>query len=250
MKIIITTILTSLTLLCFGQEPHPGTYFTTKKDIGFESDIFQFQEDGTFSYIFFTCTGTGFGKGIYEVVSGDSLQLQFTDCLKCEENIQIESEEKLAEDSLEINLTIREWTDDSELAGVNVYFPSERKGTVSNENGQATFKTNITSENRTLRIQFIGYDPIDLEVPANTSRLTGNVYLTWHWIYDSSDIKTYKILKWTRSKLKLKRYPDWSITYDKVNDQKTDELIKSRMGETRYELYINKIKTPANDTYE
>ncbi len=233
--------------MCSGQEPHPGTYFTTKKDTGFESDIFQFQENGTFSYIFFTCTGAGLGKGKYEVVSGDSLQLQFTDCLKCEENIQIEIEEKPA-DSLEISLAIREWADDVELAGVNVYFPSERKGTVSNENGQATFTTNITDENRILRIQFIGYDPIDLDIPANTSRVSGKVYLTWHWIYDSSDFKTYKILKWTRSKLKLKRYPELSITYDRVNDQKADKLIKDRMGETVYELYINMIKMQLTNT--
>jgi len=219
MKIILTIILTSFTLLCFGQESHPGTYFTSKKDIGFESDIFQFQEDGTFSYIFFTCTGTGLGKGVYEIVSGDSLRLQFTDCLKCEENIQVKTEKKQA-DSLEINLNVREWADDAELAGVTVYFPTERKGTVSNENGQAIFKTSIADEDRTLRIQFVGYDPIDLIVPANTSSLTGKVYLTWHWIYDNSDIRTYKILKWTRSKLKLNRYPELSITYDKVNDQK------------------------------
>lgn len=249
MKITLTIILTSLSLLCFGQESHPGTYFTTKKDIGFESDIFQFQEDGTFSYVLFTCTGTALGKGTYEVVSGDSLRLQFSDCLQCEENIQVETEDKPA-DNLEINLTIKEWAYDSELPGVNICFSEDRKGTVSNINGQATFKTSIVDENRTLRIQLIGYKPIDLIVPANTSRLTGKVYLTSHWIYDSADIKTYKILKWTRSRLKLRRYAELSITSDKVSDQKVNELIKNRMGDAGYELYLNKIKSPANKNYE
>lgn len=249
MKILLTIILTSLTLVGFGQEPHFGTYFTSKKDIGFESDIFQFHEDSTFSYIFFTCTGTGLGKGKYKIVSSDSLQLQFTDCLQCEENIQIDIEQ-IPADSLEVNLTVKEWANNTELAGVSVFFPSEQVGTLSNEIGQADFKTSIEDQNRTLRIQFVGYDPIDLDVPANTSRITGKVYLTWHWIYDSSDIKTYKILKWTRSKLKLKRYPELSINYDKVKDQKANELIEDRMGGTGYELYLNKIKTPAKKRYE
>ncbi|MFQ3212674.1 MAG: hypothetical protein ACI9C9_000198 [Marivirga sp.] len=177
------------------------------------------------------------------------MRVQFTDCLQCEQNIQVETE-AITADSLEINLTIKDWADDSELAGVSVYFPFEKIGAVSSENGQAAFKANITDVNRTLRVQFIGYDPIDLDIPANTSRVTGKVYLTWHWIYDSSDSKTYKILKWTRSKLKLKRYPELSITYDTVNDQKTARLIKDRTGESGYELYINKIKTPANKSYE
>ncbi|MFT6965919.1 MAG: hypothetical protein ACJAT1_001127, partial [Marivirga sp.] len=37
---------------------------------------------------------------------------------------------------------------------------------------------------------------------------------------------------------------------DTVNDQKTARLIKDRTGESGYELYINKIKTPANKSYE
>ena len=247
--ILMATIFTVLSLCTFGQEIHSGTYFTTKKDIGFESDIFQFQEDGTFSHVLFTCTGTGLGKGRYDIISGDSLRLQFSDCIKCESVKQVDMFTELS-DSLETSLTVREWADGSELSGVNVSFPEEGIGIITDERGQANFKTSISRKNRTLQIQYVGYDPIDLEVPANTSQLTGKIYLTWHWIYDSSDTKTYKILKWTRSKLKLERYPDLAVTYDKVSHRKTDKLIEDRMGKNGYKLYLDKIKMLTNESYK
>ena len=66
-------ILTLASISVYGQS-HSGTYFTSKKNLGFESDIFQFDSDGTFKYAFFTCTGEGLGKGEYKIIKGDSLQ--------------------------------------------------------------------------------------------------------------------------------------------------------------------------------
>jgi hypothetical protein len=194
MRILLTVILTLLIVQVFAQKTFTGTYFTTKKDIGFESDIFQFKEDGTFNYIFFTCTGTGLGKGNYKIIDGDSLYLQFTDCEKCEDAKQIEAITQPS-DSLEVDLRIKAWEDGSEIVGANVYFPSERIGTVSNEIGQARFKTSRFDESKILRIQCIGYDPVDIEIPADYSVLKGTIYLTWHWVFDSSDTKTFKIVK-------------------------------------------------------
>ena len=245
MRILLIAILTLSIVQAFAQKTFTGTYFTTKKDIGFESDLFQFKDDGTFNYVFFTCTGIGLGKGNYKVIDGDSLQLQFTDCEKCEDVKQIEVVTQPS-DSLEVDLRIKAWEDGSEIVGANVYFPLKRIGTVSNESGQAKLKTSKFDESQTLRIQFIGYDPVDMEIPVGYSVLKGTIYLTWHWVYDSSETKTFRIVKWTKSKLKLIRYPDLIITYDRVNPSKTDKLIEERMGKSGFELYKEKIKTPAN----
>jgi CarboxypepD_reg-like domain len=243
----LITILTLITVSTYGQKTYTGTYFTTKKDIGFESDIFQFEKDGSFRYIFFTCTGTGLGKGKYEITKGDSLRLQFTDCIACEEFKEIETFSD-SSDNLEIDLQIVAWEDNSGIAGANVYFPKAQTGTVADQNGNARFIMPRLSETQMLRIQFVGYDPLDIEIPKQTSRVNGVIRLSYNWVYDRTEIKTFKILHWTKLKLKLQRYPEVIISYDKVNPTKTDKLIEDRLGELGYHLYKDKICAPNNKT--
>ncbi len=231
MRILLIAILAFPIFQAFAQKTFTGTYFTTEKDIGFESEIFQFEENGNFNYVFFTCTGTGLGKGSYKVIDGDSLQLQFIDCKKCEDVNQIEAITQ-SSDSLEVSLSIKAWEDSSEIVGANVYFPAKNMGTVTNESGQANFKTSKLDEPQTLRIQFIGYDPVNIEIPVDYSVLKGTIYLTWNWVYNSSETKTFKIIKWTKSRLKLVRYPDLTISYGRVAPKKADNLIEERIGVT------------------
>lgn len=222
---------------------HSGAYFTSKKDRGFESEIFEFNFDGSFSYVFFTCTGIGVGKGYYDIIKGDSLQLKFTNCEKCQDYLQVETI-KNAGDSLAIDLKIRSWTDDFDIPGANVYLIKQRNGTTSNLNGRARISALKPKSDQKLQISYVGYDPVELEVPANTTQIKGTVYLSDHWVYDNSDVKTFKVLKWTQSKLVLKRYPKLTIRYNKIKPNKTDPLIIHRMGEAGYKMYVEKIRKP------
>ena len=244
MKILIIAISVLSTIQSFGQEFFPGTYFTTEKDIGFESDIFQFEENGTFKYVFFTCTGSGLGRGKFEIIDGDSLRLLFTDCGNCEPIQKLETQSELS-DSIEIDLKIKAWEDGSDILGASVFFPNARIGVVSNKMGQVKLTTAKFSEPQTLRIHFIGYDPVDIEIPTEYSKIRGTIYLTYNWVYGSSDVKTYKINKWTKSRLKLRRYPELSITYKRINPNKADDLIEDRMGTLGYKLY-KRLSTPTS----
>jgi hypothetical protein len=233
-------ILTLLSANAFGQKTFTGTYFTSKKDIGFESDIFQFKKNGTFRYVFFTCTGTGLGKGKYEITKDDSLKLQFIDCEACSQTKEIEIKEDSSE-NIEIDLKIKIWEDDSEMVGVNVYFPSIVVGTTSDETGNAKLLLPRFTETKILRIDFIGYNSVDIEVHKEYSKIKGVIRLSSHWIYNHEDTKTFKIISWTNSKLKLRRYPKLNITYDSVNESKADRLIEDRIGERGYKLYKEKL---------
>ncbi|MBB6464153.1 hypothetical protein [Flammeovirga kamogawensis] len=241
MKIILTIILSTFFFSSFGQKIRPGIYLTSKKDIGFESEIFEFYNDGTFNYFLFTCTGTGLGKGISKVLSNNSLQLSFTDCLNCSNQVQIESNETAA-DSLKINIILLDWSDKVKLSGVIVSIPTSKNGTVSDYNGQAIFNMNISNEDQNLLIQNIGYETINLKIPPNTTQLTGEIYLTTHWIYNKTEEKVFKIFKWNNSKLILKRYQDLEITYSKISNKKMEKIIIERMGEAGYNLYLTKFK--------
>ena len=245
MKIALIFTFACQILFCFGQGSFSGTYVTSQEDIGFESEVFQFQEDGTFSYILFTCTGTWFGKGFYEVSSRDSLKLNFKDCLNCEKRIQIETEQTQT-DSLHISLTV--CVDDGvscdTIPGVAVFLPSEKIGTITMKNGHASFKTDVQDKDRTLGIQFTGYITMEINIPAHTSKLTGNVILKNSGIYDSSDIQSNKILEWTSSILRLQQDYGYSIAYVKMQEKDVDKLLIDALDDREYQVYINKIKTP------
>lgn len=236
MKSILIIIFSLLSTLAIGQKVHTGTFFTSKKDIGFESDIFQFKSDGSFNYIFFTCTGVGLGHGHYEIITGDSLQLNFHDCQDCEETIQVDYSTEPS-DSLSINLVVKDYDDQDVLPGANIFFPETKKGVSANINGSASFTVVKPDSLSILKIQFIGLDPLEIKIPKNTTRLTGSVYLPSHWIYNSTDSMTFKILKWTSTTLKLRRYPTISKTYKYISPDKTHHLIRDRMGENGYLLY-------------
>jgi hypothetical protein len=239
---LLIAIMTLTSMTAFGQKSFTGTYFTVKKDIGFESDIFQFESDGSFRYVFFTCTGTGLGKGKYEIIEGDSLRLKFIDCIDCDNPMELSTSSDSSR-NIEIDIEIRSWEDDNTIGGVNAFFTYTTIGTTSDINGKIRLSVPKFSEDKTLRLQFIGYDPVDIEIKKEYSIVKGIVRLTFHWVYNQDEVKTYKILSWTNSKLKLRRYPYLTITYDKVATTKTDKLIEDRMGEVGFKLYKEKICT-------
>ena len=228
-KLLIILIFISLS--SYGQNFHGGTYTTSKKDIGFESDVFQIREDGTFGYVFRTCTGIGLGRGKYEIVEGDSLQLNFQDCAECDVFKEIETF-KYPSDSIEIDLQIRDWDDGSYIPGVNAIFLRTETGAISDKKGNVKLKIPKFKETKVLLINSIGYNSVKIEVQPELSKVKGVIRFPFYWMYDNTDTKTFKIIKWTKSKLKLERYPDRVITYNLVGHKKIDKMIiEYKIGE-------------------
>jgi hypothetical protein len=242
----LITILTLITVGSYGQKVHTGTYYTSRKDIGFTSDIFHFEKDGTFRCVSFGCTGSGLGKGKYEVIQGDSLRLQFTDCEECDEFIKIESSTDSSE-NLDIDLQVLYFEDNSALPGVNVYFPETKKGVVTDQNGKARFSTSKLYKTEVLRIQFVGYAPVDIEIPKQTTKVKGVIRMTDNWVYDGKQIMTFKIISWTHSRLRLQRHPRMAISYDRISSEKSNKLVEERLGEMGYRLFRDKICMPSKD---
>ena len=85
---------------------------------------------------------------------------------------------------------------------------------------------------------------MEINIPAHTSKLTGNVILKNSGIYDSSDIQSNKILEWTSSILRLQQDYGYSIAYVKMQEKDVDKLLIDALDDREYQMYINKIKTP------
>ena len=62
MKLLLSLIFLSSSFSSFAQQIIPGNYLTHQKDMGFETEMFQLYEDGTFIYTMFHCMGIDFGK--------------------------------------------------------------------------------------------------------------------------------------------------------------------------------------------
>jgi hypothetical protein len=139
--------------------------------------------------------------------------------------------------------------DNSELSGVNVFFPETRRGGVTDQNGNARFSTPKLYKTEVLRVQFVGFAPVDIEIPKETTKVKGVIRMTDNWIYDGTQIMTFKIISWTNSKLRLQRHPEMAISYDKVSLGKANKLVEERLGEIGYRLYQDKICMPANNTH-
>jgi hypothetical protein len=203
----------------FAQKVNSGTFFTSKKDIGFESEVFQFFDDLTFNYIFFTCTGTGFGKGSYQIDESDSLILQFKNCDTCTEFVDVTKKESQG-DSVKIQLTILDYYGNEPLSGVNCYIKESKIGWVTGYDGRIEGKFPKVDSSQTLRIQFIGYEPVEIPVTPLVGEISGEVRLTDIWIYSEVDTIKYEIKKLKKNKLRLKRYSDFSISYDRIPQRK------------------------------
>jgi|GEM_PF-6884274 len=239
MRYILLFILVIISRAVLSQKTFSGTYFTTKKDISFESDIFHFKKDGSFSYVFFTCTGTGLGKGKYQATDG-YLHLKFENCEKCNEFNQIEyfNEES---DSLEIDIKIISWEDKTPIIGASALIPNERIGATANLDGEVKFKTIKSNKTRTFKIEFVGFYPFKLEIPPTNSSIKGTIHLSNIWIYDSSEVNKFKLEKWKNSNLVLERYPDINISYDKIKFSKAKKIIKNSIGENGYNFFKEKV---------
>jgi hypothetical protein len=183
-----------------AQKSFTGLYSTSKK--GFESEIFDFKENGNFKYAISTCTGNGIGTGKFQVIE-DSLILNFGLCDECPKSKDIQTF-TYPSDSLEIELVIFE-ADSSRLRHVQVYFPKTREGKVSDKNGIVKFKVAKKGETTKLIARSIGYQDFEIAIPNEVSKVTGTINMASQWLYESPAIKKYKVQKWTKSKLILKR---------------------------------------------
>jgi len=240
-KILFFLFILSIQNISFGQKTISGNFHNSKKDIGFESDIFQLKKDGTFRYVFFTCTGTGFGKGNYEITKNDSLKLYFKDCEDFENNGLLKISTK-NNDSLQINLKIVSTEDGDILPGANCVFLNTKKGFSSDIDGNASITIPKLKEDIILEISFLGLENKKILISKETSEITGTVKLSSNvWTFSREESKSFKILNISSSKIRLQRYPNRSISYDRISSKKADKMVQERVSAFFYNYYTDKI---------
>lgn len=246
---ILTIILTIISLDCYGQKYLSGTYITSDKDVGFESDIFQFDKGGTFRYVLLHCTGTDLGRGEY-TMTNNYLKLNFQNCDNCDKLKEIKTTTDFGKDSVEIDLVIKTFGGNEITSGVIGHITGTTWGSISDANGNLKIKIPKSENDRILRLQLIGFDYLDIDIEKTSSRIEGIVRLTNYWTYSSKDVKEFKIISLSESRMKLKRYPKSAMTYIKVDSLQTDKLIEDKMGEEGFKIFKERICTPANKVFK
>ena len=200
MKHLLIIIFTLFSLQSFGQQAFFGTYFSHPKDIGFLSEIFQFEEDGTFQYFLLGCEGIDFGQGEYEITEDDSLKLWFVDSEI--ENIRKQIEfHTNSEGNLEIDLQIKRLEDGNNIEGATVAIRSTMTGVVSDYFGKAQLTTTKFQTPQRLRIEYLGFNSVEIEIPPSCTQVSGTIRLSDNWFYNSSDNMAYKIISWKKAGL-------------------------------------------------
>jgi hypothetical protein len=212
-----------------------GIYFNVKKDIGFESEVFEFKNNKEFNYVFFTCTGTGIGTGTYSMVN-DSIHLDFKDIPKLENQTELKFV-KSDLDSISINIKIVDYENGDELPAANCYFPKDKIGWTSDFNGKVNGTIIKTDSTRTLRIEFVGFEPVEIQISPSVSEVNGIIRLGNLWLYRQTDELRFKIIAKKNGRFTLARYEGKNITYKKINKDKVSEMVKNRTGKS-YEHFI------------
>ncbi len=238
MKQILFLIFCIFSLFGFGQKINNGIYFNVKKNIGFESEVFEFKNNKEFNYVFFTCTGTEFGTGTYKMVN-DSIYLDFKDIPKLENQTELKFV-KSDLDSISINIRIVDYENEDELPAANCYFPKDKIGWISDSNGKVNGTTIKTDSKRTLLIKFIGFEPVEIPISPSVSEVNGIIRLGNLWLYRQTDELKFKIITIKNSRFTLARYKEKNITYKRTNKDKVSEMIKNRTGKSYEHFFENK----------
>lgn len=233
---IITAIVSSTAC---AQDFYEGTYFTNKKQIGFESEIFQFKKDGSFGYILKTDTGIKFGKGNFERKKS-LLTLYFEGCEECAEKQELTILKDSA-DTLQINIRVEAFETGKTLPGTNTGFLYSDVWTEADKQGIIRLKVPKFSERKVLKLTYIGFDDVSILVESEFSTIDGVVRLTDNSIYPKGEALSFKVSQWKKSRLKMKRSSKNRILYDKVNKAEANSLIMHRIGENNFNFYKKKI---------
>ncbi|MDH4093062.1 MAG: hypothetical protein OEV24_21565 [Cyclobacteriaceae bacterium] len=224
MRPLIIILLIGQSSGLFGQSIPTGDFFVSQSNDLFESELFHFDSDKTFSCFVFGCTYTLLGQGIYEV-NNDTLTLNFERHPLQVQTESIEFTEGNSDKTI-INIFAKTARSESEFGGVNCLMKGLQVGTVADSIGRAQLVFNKLTRTDTLEISFIGYTPFRIPVKATYDIMNVSVTLDRLSFYSKGDKEKFKI-NWTRqSSFGLQRLDDLELTYQKATIKKKKELTK------------------------
>lgn len=235
-KHILLVLFTSASALLYGQEIREGIYYTSDKDIGLESEVFEFKDNNEFNYFLFGCTESKFGTGNYTIAQ-DSLYLRFIDSpdSKVQHDVKFTTSNS---DSLKVNLKIVEYSNNDMLPGATGHFIKSKIGWTADMEGEISGTTVATNTSRTLRVQFIAFPSVDISIPANTTEIKGIVRFNSVKLYNSKDDLTFKITSIKNNRFKLTGNGQKDTTYKKMDQEQISEIVENRTGK-KYEYFTN-----------
>lgn len=150
-----------------------GYYFIKKQNIGFTSEAFQFYDDDKFYYVSSSCTGDGYGKGTYRITDSGNIILTFEayDNSHFYKNLAFQ---KGVSDVLELHMTTID-NDGSPLPGATFTLPETDEKFTSDFDGVVSLLLKKPTQNCTLKVSFIGYLPVEIDIPKGATKISGKI---------------------------------------------------------------------------
>lgn len=228
MKKLILLLLLFPCLVQGQKQPLQGRFYPIKQDIGFENELFAF-EGKSFHLTVRHCQGKNIGQGKYQL-EGDTLVLIFAD-YPTEKEYTLISSKKTTADSATIRFTIKSQDDNSPLPGANVVVKdvvySKVRGTITDQNGEASLKIGRNETNKIIHADFIGFVPV--EIPLDLSLGDDQQYNIWfgsiHY-YQKGEVLKYRIKKLSNSRFEILFPNNYKIRFAKVSPKKYQKLKK------------------------
>jgi len=221
-----------LASIVHGQSTKNGIYATSNKSRGFENEYFHFAGGNTFKYLNFSCTGSGFGTGHYEI-RNDSVYLKFEKCDFCIRKYDLETI-KGTSDSLKIDFKIMEG---------HYPFPTaialivERKESLMSDfNGNIKKTILKNGHDITLQISAVGYETSEIKIDSKTTAISGILTLNNNWFYDP-EIQAFKILQTAKNEFSLSKGSK-NLIYEKLTNHKAKKKLKALTANQDIDFYL------------
>ncbi|WP_298519526.1 hypothetical protein [uncultured Kordia sp.] len=202
-----------------------GFYFTQKKDIGFQTEAFEFYGKNSFHYVSASCSGTTFGKGQYEIADADSLILTFEyyESPKLYEELKVET---TISDRLEIDLKVYE-DEENPMPGCTIRLEEDNEF-LTDFDGKLNTIVQKPTKDVTMKIMLIGMRPIEIKIPKGTTKISGNVSFNYLSSIPENKKMLFKLHQLKKSKI-IVQSPTRSKTFLKVNKRKLVQKVKKHM---------------------
>lgn len=201
-----------------------GAYFTTSKDIGWESDLFQFKGQ-QFFHKHFSCTNTNEGRGNF-TVTADSLILRFEEPAAPLAITTMPCNDKAQSTAFCLKVIDQE---KHGIPGVTIRSVKQPTIGVSTDTaGIATLAYRLAQDD-SLVVTTVGFLPIYIPLKIHSGQgftvTLGNVYYV-----SAGTLLVFPIRKLKSNAFSIKRYPTSNkrFHYQRISDVRALELINSR----------------------
>jgi hypothetical protein len=219
MKLRAVFVLAALILLLEklpAQSIHTGIYC---EEVFMGIQVLEFLPNGALRTINIGCTGASDQRKRYELTTGGILKT-WLGTADGKQQIQVTTSPKPS-DSIRVSLRFMDAADSGSVGGVQLYLAKQRRGTVSDDTGNAKFNDALLTENDVLVAKCLGGRKIEIPIDKHITEISGTI---WFVIDKSIFNQDYEVITWNDSIMTVRHHKDIVSTYKRITMASRDSI--------------------------